>query len=150
MSKKTSCKDHKGKTYPTIAQMCEVYGVSPTLYLKRIERGWSVQAALEGRKSEPMFFRDGVDYYTQKEICDAFSLNRNTFREKLKNGYTIDEIIDGITHDTQDHLGKYYKNEADMCAAYGVKVSTFRARKRKGMSLEEALTTKRVKKRANK
>ena len=135
---KTKCKDHKGITYASITAMCDAYDVSPTLYLKRIERGWTVQEALEGK--QPYFSRDGVDYYSQKEVCEAFKIHPNSFRLKQKNGYSIDDIVDRVSYRAEDHLGKKYRNEAEMCAEYGVKVSTYRARMRKGMSKEEALT----------
>lgn len=64
MNTKTPCTDHKGITYESIKEMCDAYGVSPTLYLKRIERGWSHQEALEGK--QPYFSREGKDV---AEIC---------------------------------------------------------------------------------
>ncbi|WP_026658621.1 hypothetical protein [Butyrivibrio sp. AC2005] len=136
---KTKSEDHKGIIYASVKDMCDAYDVSPTLYLKRIERGWSVQEALEGR--QPYFSRDGVDYYSQKEVCKAFGIHPNSFRLKQKNGYSIDEIVDRVSYRAEDHLGNRYRNEEVMCAEYGVKVSTYRARIRKGMSKEEALTS---------
>ncbi len=140
MNTKIPCTDHKGTTYESITKMCSAYGISPPLYLKRIERGWSIQEALEGK--QPYFSRDGKDYYSQKEVCDEFKIHPNSFRLKLKNGYSIDEIVDRVSYRVEDHLGNKYANEAEMCASYGVKVSTYRSRRRKDMSTEEALTKK--------
>ena len=138
MNKKTKCMDHKGIAYDSITEMCDAYDVSPTLYLKRIERGWTIQESLEGK--QPYFSRGGVDYYSQKEVCEAFRIHPNSFRLKLKKGYSIDDIVDRVSYRVEDHLGNRYANEAAMCAEYGVKVSTYRARIRKGLSKEEALT----------
>ncbi len=135
---KTKCKDHKGINYSSIKAMCDAYDVSPTVYLKRIERGWRVQYSLEGK--QPYFTRNGVDYYSRKEVCDAFKIHPNSFRLKQKKGYSIDDIVDRISYRAEDHLGNKYRNETEMCENYGVKVSTYRARMRKGMSKEEALT----------
>ena len=120
MNTKTPCTDHNGITYESIKDMCDAYGVTPTLYLKRIERGWSVKEALEGK--QPYFSRDGKDYYSQKEVCKAF------------------DIVDRKSYRVTDHLGNKYANEAEMCAFYDVKVSTYRSRRRKGMSMKDALT----------
>ncbi len=117
--------------------MCDAYDIAPTLYLKRIERGWSVQEALEGK--QPYFSRDGIDYYSQKEVCEKFKIHPNSFRLKLKNGYSIDDIVDRKSNRVTDYLGNKYANETEMCSAHGVKVSTYRSRRRKGMSMEEAL-----------
>ena len=74
MNTKTPCTDHNGITYESITEMCDAFGVTPTLYLKRIERGWSVKEAFEGK--QPYFSRDGKDYYSQKEVCDEFKIHR--------------------------------------------------------------------------
>ncbi len=140
MSKTTVSTDHKGITYNSLKEMCDAYNISVTLYLKRIERGWTVKDALEGK--EPFYSRDGKDYSSQKEVCDEFNIHRNTFRDKLSRGYTIDEIIDGVTYRIEDHLGNRYPTMAEMCAAYQIKVATYRSRIGKGMSKEEALTKK--------
>ncbi|WP_044912795.1 hypothetical protein [Butyrivibrio sp. WCE2006] len=123
MNTKTPCTDHNGITYESIKEMCDAFGVTPTLYLKRIERGWSVKEALEGK--QPYFSCDGKDYYSQKEVCDAFDIHPNSFRLKLKHGYSIDDIVDRKSFRVTDHLGNKYANEAEMCAFYDVKVSTY-------------------------
>ncbi len=144
MNTKTPCTDHKGKKYESITEMCLAYEISPTLYLKRIERGWSVQEALEGK--QPYFSRDGIDYYSQKEVCEKFGIHPNSFRLKLKKGFTIDEIVDKVAFKTEDHLGNKYKNEADMCEAYKIRMSTYRARLRAGLSKKDALTSENLRK----
>ena len=140
MNKTTPCSDHKGITYNSLKEKCDAYNVPVTLYLKRIERNWTEQEALEGKK--PIFSRDGKDYFTQKEICEAFKIHRNTLRDKLERGYTIDEIIDGVTYRIEDHLGNRFPTMAAMCAAHGVRVATYRSRIRNGKSKKEALTNK--------
>ena len=110
MNKKTVSKDHKGIKYDSLKAMCDAYDITPTLYLKRMERGWSQQEALEGKK--PYFSRGGVDYYTQKEVCEAFKIHPNSFRLKLKNGYSIDEIVDGVSYRAEDHLGEEGESDA--------------------------------------
>ena len=137
MNTKNPCTDHKGIHYESVKEKCDAYGVPPTLYLKRKERDWPEQEALEGK--QPYFSRDGIDYYSQKEVCEAFKIHPNSFRLKLKNGYTIDEIVDRVSYRVEDHIGNKYKNETEMCNAHGVKVSTYRSRRRKGKSKKEAL-----------
>ena len=148
MNKKTVSKDHKGIKYDSLKAMCDAYDITPTLYLKRMERGWSQQEALEGKK--PYFSRGGVDYYTQKEVCEAFKIHPNSFRLKLKNEYSIDDIVDRVSYRAEDHLGNRYRNEAEMCEAFKVRISTYRARLRAGMNKEDALTTENLKKKKDK
>ena len=131
--------DHLGNQYGSQKEMCDAYGVSQSLFCKRIERGWTVKEALLGKV---IYSKDGVDYYTQKEIYEAFNIHPNTLRKKLSQGYTYDEIIDKKTYRVTDHLGNRYKNTDEMCESYGVKTATYRGRLLHGKSQEEALTAK--------
>ena len=132
--------DHKGIEYPSQKAMCDAYGVSQTVFCKRIERGWTLEEALMGGKV--LYSKDGVDYRTNKEIQEAFNIHRNTLRDKLNKGYTYEEIIERKTYRAEDHLGNKYATEEDMCKTYGVKKSTYRSRSAAGKSKEEALTGK--------
>lgn len=128
--------DHKGIKYRSQKEMCAAYNISQTVFCKRIERGWSLADALEGKI---LFSKDGVNYYTQKEIYEAFNIHPNTLRNKLNQGYTYEEIINKQTFRVTDHYGNKYRNTEEMCNKYGKKVSTYRAQIRAGKSIKEAL-----------
>ncbi len=41
------CKDHYGKVYSSLIEICRSYGISRDAFLKRRETGWDMQSALE-------------------------------------------------------------------------------------------------------
>lgn len=140
--------DHRGITYPSQKDMCDAYGVEQSLFKKRIDRGWSVQDALEGKK--PYYEADGVKYWTQKETCAAFGISPNTFRAKLKEGYTKDEIVrKEFLKKTIGLNNQKFFSEEEMCKSYGVKRSTYRKRMKKTGDKSYALSTKDQRKREN-
>lgn len=132
------CADHKGNKYDSIQKMCDTYHISVSLYCKRIERGWDVQEALEGKH----FYIDdnGTKYKTRKDFCAALGISDVTLRNKLKQGYSLDEIahLDAFKRVTDPNNNKYLNTE-EMCAAHGVKVSTYRRRMEKTGNMEYAL-----------
>ncbi len=129
--------DHLGNEYGSQKEMCEAYGISQSLFCKRIERDWSVKEALLGKV---LITRNGKDYFTQKEIAEDFDIHPNTIRKKLAQGYTYDEIIDKKVYRVSDPWGNRYKTTEDMCKTHGLKVSTYRGRVNNGKTQEEALT----------
>lgn len=44
--KKFRCKDHNNKMYDSVSEMCIAYGVTRTLYLYRLKKGWTQEDAL--------------------------------------------------------------------------------------------------------
>ena len=133
------CKDHKGNSYVSVADMCLAYDIDPTLYFKRIKRGWSLQEALEGK-----FFyisEDGTKYKTKKDFCSATGISDTTLRNKTKAGYSLDQIykkeedlkVSGINNDM-------YQNTEDLCKAHGVNINTFRKRLQKTGDMNYSLS----------
>lgn len=45
-SSRKSCKDHLGNKYDSEQEMCDKYGVSLTLFCKRLSRGYTLEKAL--------------------------------------------------------------------------------------------------------
>jgi hypothetical protein len=66
------CKDHLGKEHPSVTAMCKAYGVTYTVYINRISRGWTKEASLTTpvgsyRQTEPYYARhkDDVNEYSR-------------------------------------------------------------------------------------
>ena len=131
-------KDHLGNEYSTLKEMCDAYGITIDLFCQRRNRGKSLKECLTG-KGDPIYIRDGVEYYKNSEISKAFNIHINTLRTKLENGYSYDEIIDRITYRRVGPNGKRYKNFEAMCIDYGKVPVTVRTRLRNGESLKDAL-----------
>ncbi len=137
MKKQSIRVDFNGVEYKSQNEMCKAFNVSPTLFLKRLERGWSLKEALTGKR--PLFTYNGVDYHTKKEISEVFDVPLNTIAWKLKHGYTYEEIVEKKTYRITDHNGKRFKNTDEMCAAHGTTSAKYRAKRRSGLSIEDSL-----------
>lgn len=130
--------DHKGITYGSQKEMCEAYHVSPSTFSKRMERGWTLQEALEGKV---FYSADGVDYMTQRDLCRAYGVHPNSFRRKLNSGMPVDCIIKHKpVRKVAGPDGKKYESTVEMCMEYHVKPSTFYKRMEAYSNLYRALT----------
>ena len=138
MKNQEKWEDHLGNTYRTLKEMCDNYGVTPDLFCQRRARGKSKKECLTG-KGDPIYIKDGVEYYKNSEICKAFDIHPNTLRTKLAKGYSYDEIINRVTFRMRGPNGKRYKNFEAMCRDYDKVPITVRTRKAKGKTLKDAL-----------
>ena len=138
MKNKEVWTDHTGREFDTLQKMCDYWKVTPDLFCKRRARGKSTKECLTG-KGDPIYVRDGIEYYKNSEISKAFDIHPNTLRSKLAKGYTYDEIIDRVTYRMTGPNGKRYKDFEEMCLDYGKIPITVRIRTSKGMTLKDAL-----------
>ena len=130
--------DHKGIEYDSQKEMCDAYNVPQTTFCKRMERGWELKEALEGKI---YYSKDGVDYKTQNELCEAYGIHPNSFRRKLNAGMSIEDILEKKPFmRIEGPDGKKYANTEEMCKDYDIKVCTFRKRMETYQSKIEALT----------
>lgn len=53
--KKIKCKDHTGREFASVAEMCLFWGISQQLYSARLKSRWSVEKALTTSKYEKCF-----------------------------------------------------------------------------------------------
>ena len=49
--KKIKCKDHTGREFASVAEMCLFWGISQQLYSSRLRAGWSEEDALTRPKA---------------------------------------------------------------------------------------------------
>lgn len=137
---------YNGKVYLSKKALCDDNNVSLTTFMKRLERGWSVDEAIKGKRKKCCYKnKDGIEFYSYLSFCAYYNITLATCLRKLKQGYTMDEIAHKIIKRTRDHKGNAYSSEKEMCDFYRIKVSTFRARRYAGWSLEDALTKPLVK-----
>lgn len=118
-------KDHLGNEYDTIAAMCEAYRVSRNTYQARIRNGYSVEAALLGKK-----------------VSDKPEPIKTLKKPKVKEDThpKPPKVKTRTENPVSDHKGNTYASTKEMCDAYGLRVDTFKSRIKSGKSLEEALT----------
>lgn len=162
--------DYLGNVYKSETAMCRAHSIKRNVYRTRISLGWTNKEALTGQKDEnhtnrvraakPCFDHKGNSFNSLKEMCEAYGINRSTYKTRIKSGYPLEVALTGymtnkdgskgsipIDEDNKlkkpcfDHLGNKYENVNQMCQAYGINVGTFYGRSRRfGWTLEDALT----------
>ena len=147
--------DHLGNTYPSIKAMCAAYHIKPSAYQYRIKKGLSTEVALTTKLGEVRQYTGqgvsdhlGNPYSSIQSMCNAYNINLPTYRERIKNGLSIEEALTAkpgkarkyIGKGVSDHLGNTYRSLAEMVRAYGLTEVLFSARKKLGWDLERCLT----------
>lgn len=152
VNKRSPCKDHLGKEYKTITDMCRQYNMSRDTFKARIKSGWNLQDALtRPRKLEKKQCRDhlGNCYETATEMCKQYNIAQPLFIYRINKLHwdierALTTSIKGQEGSVKDHLGNGFNSEREMGEYYGIPYGTFTARKRKGWSIEKILTTPAV------
>ena len=137
-------RDHLGKVYASVPDMCMAYGVSKNVYYGRLQYGWSKEEALTTPLKDRQC-RDhlGQAYSTVSEMCAKYGVKVSTYQQRIKSGLSVEEALTMAPKawTVQDHLGNTYSSIEAMCAKYGLSGPAFRTRYAKlNWSLEDALT----------
>ena len=142
-----SCYDHKGKGYPSKAEMCKAYGISLYTFKKRQAEGMSLQDSLEApvTKERKFSYKDhtGKEYESIKSMCSAWGISVHTYQKRVSKGLPLEKALtepdDSVA--ITDHKGNSYPTIQSMCSAYGIDLSLYYSRIRRGKSVAEALET---------
>lgn len=78
---KIKCKDHTGREFASVAEMCLFWGISQQLYSSRLRAGWSVEKALTMPKARNKYFKTNCEKYGR--------MNINYIANIFKSGYGI-------------------------------------------------------------
>lgn len=138
----SKCRDHLGKEYTSINEMCKAYGISLRLYDGRLRLGWSVKDALTkevGVHKKECEDHLGNKYSSVSEMCTAYGITSNRYRARKRHGYSLKDALTA-KREVKDHLGNTYESDAEMCRAYGIDRKAYWWRRDNGWSLEDALT----------
>ena len=141
-------KDHLGKEYSSLTDMCNTYHIRMCTYLARIKRGMSVEQALTinvkatGNKQvvDPL----GNVYDNAHNMCKAHGISYTEYNDRKNKGCSLKECLTKkkkarYEDETIDHLGNKYNSLFDMCKAYKIERNLYKSRRDKGYSIEESL-----------
>ena len=100
--KNKECIDHLGNKYKNITDMCNHYNITTDTYYYRIKAGWSIENALLAKKSEKALgitCQDhlGTVYSSKSEMCKKYGINRCTFNQRIKNGWSLEDALTKVT-----------------------------------------------------
>ena len=92
----------------------------------------------------------GNEYETKKELCKAYNISVYTVRNRLNNGFTLEDALTmpvkrgggtrEIYVECYDHLGNHFNTITAMCRYWNVNPVLYQNRMRIGWSVEDALT----------
>lgn len=100
--KKIKCKDHTGREFASVADMCIFWAISRQLYSSRLKAGWSVEKALTTPKYKKYF----------KTNCEKYGgMNINYIANIFKSGYGIS--YEDALQKAREHV-KWVKNHKFM------------------------------------
>jgi len=100
--KKTShnipSKDHLGNSYPSIKDMCKVYGIHPETYSRRIKvYKMSVAEALTRpvKHNGGQQIRDhkGILHKSRTRMCERYGIDRKVFEYRISHGWSLEEAL---------------------------------------------------------
>ena len=150
------CKDHKGNSFVSEAEMCRHYGIKVGIYRSRIMCGNDIETALTTPVKDIPYVgpKTSTDHkgnivVSEKEMCRHYGIDRSTFKQRRLRGMSIEESLtmpaEAPIHipakQCVDHLGQHFDSVKAMCRHYGINSMTYRVRIRRGYSIEQALTT---------
>lgn len=136
--------DHTGKEFKTKGDMCSYWGVTHSNFCHRLNRGWSMEEALTGKRILPKMIEDhkGNKFKTLKEMCDYWDVSYSTYRNARALDMSIEESLSKKRLVIRDHKGVVYKNTTEMCNAWDKNINTFWYQKTYGNSIEDILENK--------
>jgi hypothetical protein len=95
----------KNKSFNSIKELCDYYELKYDTFMKRQNRGWTLEECILGRKTKqkPKIMdktkrKSGIEYEgkfykSQKDLCDTYGISFNTFRSRYHRGLTLDECL---------------------------------------------------------
>lgn len=101
MSQAISSRDHLGNTFKSLAAMCRFWKKDPRIVWYRLEAGWSLKDSLTkpstpaNQRNRKAGCRDhlGRAFVTQKDMARYWGISINTFRVRVKLGWSIEDAL---------------------------------------------------------
>lgn len=142
-----SMTDHTGRRFRSKSEMARAWGVNPSAFKSRIDRGWSIEEALEspGRRAGACVDPLGRSFPSKRAMCEAWGVKVPTYRARRSNGLPLELALlsERVTVDGSrctDPRGVRHASIGAMCDAWGVSKGTYRSRLDRGWSCEQALS----------
>lgn len=148
---KKEVRDHNGKLFESVVEMCIFWGLPVYVYLSRRKTGWTVENALTtptGTSTKAKECKDhkGNEFASLSDMCKFWSVKADVFCARMKRGWTLEKALETpIQHRHRrkrciDHTGAEFETIIDMCKHWGIDRRVFTSRIRSNWELEKALT----------
>lgn len=143
-----ACRDHQGRTFPSIKAMCDHWRVPRNVFFTRRKQGKTLEQCLDPvtrpRQGQANTIKDhlGGAYTNLDAMCAAWDISKAQYMQNIRNGLDIGRALTERTarpRHPKDHLGNEYRSINAMCRAWNITKTTLRARLELGWTLKEIL-----------
>lgn len=139
--------DHLGNEYRNRDEMLAEYGVSATVFYRRINSGMSLEQALTEPVRPPRHAitdHEGRTFGSVSAMAKHWDVPIKLVESRLKAGWSVEDTLTKPSQTARivkDHLGNVYKDMKTMCEAYGITADIAKTRRKHGWSLKKTLTS---------
>lgn len=139
---------YDGKTYETIKEMAEEYGIDRQRIYSFRRRGWSLEDAMQMcindvRGRGRLFEYNGKLYRSPKALVEEYGLPWNSLAHYIQRCKTIEEAVDRCKETQEKKImlwGKRYQSRYALAIAFGIRETSISARiHTRNMTLEEII-----------
>ena len=127
---------YDGKTYETIKEMAEEYGIDRQRIYSFRRRGWSLEDAMQMcindvRGRGRLFEYNGKLYRSPKALAEEYGLPWNSLAHYIQRCKTIEEAVDRCKETQEKKImlwGKRYQSRYALAIAFGITHAFFPTR----------------------
>lgn len=87
--------DHLGNKYLTSKSIAEAWSITPVLFKKRLNRGWTMEDTLTTPIPKVKSVKDHLnnEYASFKQMCDTYGLQTSVVRSRLYLGHSLESAL---------------------------------------------------------
>ena len=151
------CRDHLDQKFDSVKSMCAHHGVNQNTYKNRINRGMTLEQALDPalhKASHAISCEDpnGVSYPSEQAMAEAWGISCSTYRARMQAGWDKASALSRPANGSKkkqpernarpeiDPDGVTHPSIKSMCSKYGVKTGTYLQRISRGWDKSAALS----------
>lgn len=165
MDMRGPCRDHLGKEHPSGRDMCAAWGIHPSTFSGRLDRGWTLEQALtvpargngpkvNSRSKDPIKDHLGREFVSIGAMCRHWGLSEKVYwsRKRICK-WPLEKILTTPVRErddtanavaVSDHLGQPFRSISAMCRHWKIGLSTYRERRKRGWDVGRALTGEEI------
>lgn len=140
-------KDHNGKSFDSISEMCRYWGITKGSFYSRLKMNWSLCKILTtpvADKRTKITDHLGQEFNSVIEMCHHYNINKRTYNTRKSAGWSLKHILTTSSRSNRqkpitDLYGNKFESIVHLANAYGLKPDSVRASILRKKSLAEAL-----------
>lgn len=89
--------EYNGRTFKSVRKFCDVFHIDYKTTMQRINRGWSVNDCIIGKRKHGNYSvsdHNGYKYPSVIAMCRAYNVEYDYFCEQRRNNRKLSEILE--------------------------------------------------------